>query len=82
VAKENMNAKSTKMDHRASGVCLSFFQPSIPATENSKLQAPSSRETSSLKLQIKTASRELPFGSWSFSGCWMLDVGCFHFSHA
>jgi hypothetical protein len=82
VAKENMKTKLKKTSRRASGVCLYFFQPSTLAAENSKLEAPSSRETSSLKLQTKITLPALKIGSWSFSGCWMLDVGCFYFSHA
>jgi hypothetical protein len=82
VAKENMNTKLKKTSRRASGVCLYFFQPSTPAVESSKLQTPSSRETSSLKLQTKITPQALKIGSWSFCGCWMLDVGCFYFSHA
>ena len=43
---------------------------------SSKLQAPSSRETSNSKLQ-GVAVPSLALGAWNFSECWMLDVGAF-----
>ncbi len=44
---------------------------------SSKLQAPSSRESSNLKLQSrKYAGHVLKFEAWSFSGAWMLVLGC------
>jgi hypothetical protein len=46
---------------------------------NSNIQHPTSREASSSKFQTRQVSRslsELRFGVCSFSGCWMLNVGC------
>src|ERR1017187_2353279 len=44
--------------------------------KSSKFQAPSSRESSSAKLQ-KPPGAGLRFGVWSFSGAWMLVLGAF-----
>jgi hypothetical protein len=41
-----------------------------------KFQAPSSRETSSFKLQ-SSGALVLKFDYWSFSGAWMLVLGAF-----
>ena len=44
--------------------------------KNSKLQAPTSRETPSLKLHaVKVPVLEI--GSWNILGAWTLDVGAF-----
>jgi hypothetical protein len=45
---------------------------------NSKLQHPSSREFSSVKLQIRSLAEPrilLMFGVWSFFGAWLLVLG-------
>jgi hypothetical protein len=44
--------------------------------KDSKLQAPTSREMSGLKLQTVMAP-VLEIGSWNFPGAWMLDLGAF-----
>lgn len=44
--------------------------------KNSKLQAPTFRETPSLKLQTVMAP-VLGMGSWNFPEAWMLDFGAF-----
>jgi len=44
--------------------------------KSSKFQAPSSRETSSSKLQTPEAL-VLEFDYWSFSGAWMLVLEAF-----
>ena len=41
---------------------------------SSKLQPPSSSETSSTKLQL-VFLEVLSFGAWSFTGVWSLDLG-------
>jgi hypothetical protein len=48
--------------------------------KNSKLQAPNSRETSSLKHRKVVAAsggtdESLRLGAWSFLGAWSLDFG-------
>src|SRR5438552_17526139 len=47
--------------------------------QSSKLQAPSSREATSSKLQasILRGRRFLKLGIWSFSGAWSLELGAF-----
>ena len=45
--------------------------------KKSKLQAPTSRETSSAKFQTAEAALGLELGLWNFPGTWMLDVGAF-----
>src|SRR5271169_733448 len=42
--------------------------------KSSKHQAPTSRETSSTKLQGDTLGRSLGFEVWNFSGAWMLEL--------
>jgi hypothetical protein len=68
-----MNAQSPKTNRLEKGACIYFFHPSFSAVENSKLQAPSPRETSDFNHQL------LKLGAGCFIGCWLLAVGCFHF---
>src|SRR5437763_14245974 len=42
----------------------------------SNIQHPTSREAKRSKLQKEPRLERSVFGSWIFSGCWMLDVGC------
>jgi hypothetical protein len=42
---------------------------------NSKLQAPEKLQASTSKKIIR--AENLKFGSWVFSGCWMLELGAF-----
>src|ERR1043165_575175 len=51
---------------------VGFHCPDSGTVKSSKFQAPSSRETSSSKLQKGAQQRVLMFGSWSFSGAWSL----------
>ena len=45
--------------------------------KSTNIQAPSSREISSLKLQYRQHfGRSLKYDAWSFSGAWMLVLGC------
>jgi hypothetical protein len=45
--------------------------------KSSKLQAPTSREIPSVKLQNQRAMA-LMVGAWNFSGAWMLVLGTFY----
>jgi hypothetical protein len=44
--------------------------------KNTNIQAPSTREAPSSKLQ-SVAAPILELGSWNFSGAWMLVLGAF-----
>jgi ribose transport system substrate-binding protein len=46
------------------------------ANQNSKIQAPSSRETRSTKHRVRQFGR-WKFGTWIFSGAWLLVLGAF-----
>jgi hypothetical protein len=56
----------------------SLFSVEYGAQQNSKLQAPSSREALNLKLQTRaramwwSSGGALRFGAWNFSGAWSL----------
>jgi hypothetical protein len=77
-----MKTKSEKTNAPARAVCLYFSCAFAAARKNSKRQAPSTREIPTCKLQTEITPRKLKFEVWNFSGCWMLDGGASHFSHA
>jgi len=76
-----MKAEFEKINCPARMICFFLFNPNGAFAKNSKLQAPGSREIPNSKFQNKIA-RELMPGFWSFTGCWMLNVGVSCFPNA